>query len=170
MRRAREQTGMGLIELLIAMTVLSVALLALIAAFNSGALTLQRASRISTASALADAQMELYRALAYGAIRLETTAAASADAETAIYRADSARQWPAAMSTGTCTGVPNECNPRRSVTGPDSRSYRIDTYILPFNPAGTRAHKKVTVVVRDGTDLTRVYARVQSIFDAFTGA
>lgn len=160
---------MGLIELMIAMVILSVALLALIAAFNSGALTLQRASRISTATALADQQMELYRAIPYNSIRLDTTSASSADAETTIYRADVARQWSAAMSTGACAGPPNECNARRTVTGPDNRTYRVDTYILPFNPAGTRPHKKVTVVVRDGSNLTRVYSRVQSTFDAWTG-
>ena len=71
--RARKQDGFGLIELLMAMTILNIGLLAIVAAFNSGAVAIRRASRISTASALADSQMELYRALTYTSIALDST-------------------------------------------------------------------------------------------------
>ena len=50
-----------MIELLLAMVILNIGLLAVIAAFNSGIVTLQRASRVTTASVLADQQMERYR-------------------------------------------------------------------------------------------------------------
>src|SRR6266550_3173599 len=71
--RAREEGGFGLIELVIAMFMLNVGILALVAAFNSGAIALRRASHTSTAASLADSQMELYRALTYSQIGLDTT-------------------------------------------------------------------------------------------------
>src|SRR5439155_4248587 len=69
--RLRKQGGFGLIELLLAMTMLNIGLLAVVAAFSSGIVSLNRASRITTAAVLADGQMELYRALTYTSIRLE---------------------------------------------------------------------------------------------------
>ena len=71
--RLRTQEGFGLIELLVSMVMLNVGILAIVAAFNSGAVALRRASQISTAAALGDKQMELYRAIAYNAIVLDTT-------------------------------------------------------------------------------------------------
>jgi Tfp pilus assembly protein PilV len=172
--RLRNEGGFGLIELLIAMVVLNVGLLALVASFNSGIVTLQRASRITTAAVLADQQMEVYRAIAWANIRLETTAAATADTEVTPYRSDVGRQYPAAQVTGTCSPLVVECTPQQTVTGADRRSYRIDTYIVEEipNQGGSnegRPVKKVTVVVRDSAELTKVYARQVSTFDQSTG-
>jgi prepilin-type N-terminal cleavage/methylation domain-containing protein len=58
-----DQDGFGLIELLIAMVILNVGLLAIIASFQAGIISLSRASRVTTAAVLADQQMELYRAI-----------------------------------------------------------------------------------------------------------
>src|SRR5438874_4155107 len=84
--RLRNEKGFGLLELLMAMTMLNIGILALVAAFNSGAVALQRASRVSTAAALADTQMERYRALTYTAIALDST---SVNATDTLYRNDS---------------------------------------------------------------------------------
>jgi type II secretory pathway pseudopilin PulG len=172
--RLRSERGFGLIELLMAMVMLNVGILAIVAAFNSGMFALKRASRISTASALADAQMELYRAITYSAIALDSTALGSVDN---TYKCDSAlgASCPNSTSTevtATCSGspVPNECNPSRTVTGADRKNYRVDTYILMTTPTNGRSLKAVTVVVRDGNSLsTRPYARVTSTFDSSTG-
>src|SRR3954447_19939 len=59
--RLREQEGFGLVELLIAMTVMVIAITAIAAAFSSGLVALSRASRTSTAATLADKQMEAFR-------------------------------------------------------------------------------------------------------------
>lgn len=59
--RIRDERGVGLVELLIALIVLNVGLFATLAAFTSGGLALQRASHVSTASAIADRQMEAFR-------------------------------------------------------------------------------------------------------------
>jgi Tfp pilus assembly protein PilV len=166
--RLRKESGFGMIELLIAMVMLNVGLLALVAAFNSGIITLQRASRVTTASVLADQQMERYREITYSSIRLETAAATSADSDL-TYRNDAARSYPTAQVTGTCVSVPDECNPSRTATGADKRQYRIDTYILQQTPTGGRPVKLVTVVVRDATQLARTYVRQASTFDQSTG-
>ena len=67
--------GFGLVELLIAMVVLQIALLAMIGVFGAGAVALGRASNVNTAATLADQQMELYRAMPYDAIGLDTAGA-----------------------------------------------------------------------------------------------
>src|SRR5215210_5192178 len=70
-RLRTDESGFGLIELVIAMVILSVGVLALASAFTSGSVALRRASRTATATAIADAQLERYRAIRYCAIYLE---------------------------------------------------------------------------------------------------
>jgi len=162
-RTLRRESGFGLIELLMAMTILSVGLLAVVAAFSSGIISLNRASRITTAAVLADGQMELYRALTYTSIRLEPTSIPSS----APYTTDSA--YSGSQVTATCAGPPDECNASRVAPGADRRSYRIDTYIVSTTPTGGRPVKKVTVVVRDSNNLSVTFARQVSTFDQSTG-
>jgi Tfp pilus assembly protein PilE len=172
--RLRSQEGFGLIELLMAMVMLNIGILAIVAAFNSGAVTLNRASRISTAAALADGQMELYRAIPYASIALD----ASTIPATSPYTTDSA--YSATQLTTTCSPISNGCNASRSISGgnsPDRKRYRVDTYIIlsspttsPATPTNGRPVKIVTVVVRDGGALTaRPLARIASTFDQSTG-
>jgi len=168
--RARSESGFGLVELLISMTILNVAILALVAAFQSGAIALNRASKLSTAAAIADIQMERYRGVTYAAIALDSAALTTAQSD-ATYAGDSA--YSAVQVTTTCTGspLPIECEPLRSLTGPDGKPYRIDTYIVLETPADGRALKKVTVIVRDAGDLGgRALARLASTFDESTGS
>jgi type II secretory pathway pseudopilin PulG len=172
--RLRSEQGFGLIELLMAMVMLNIGILAIVAAFNSGIFALNRASRATTASALADQQMELYRALTYPAIALDANTLASADN---TYKCDSALGASCPNSTAgeittTCSGspLPNECLPSRSVVGADRKNYRVDTYITSSTPTGGRALKVVTVVVRDGGNLSaRPLYRAGSTFDQSTG-
>ena len=90
--RLRSEEGFGLIELLMAMVLLNIGILAIVASFNSGAVALTRASHISTASALADQQMEGYRALLYGQIGFDTSRMSALDN---TYKCDSVlAAWP----------------------------------------------------------------------------
>ena len=66
--RIRDERGVGLVELLIALLVLNIGLFATLGAFTSGALALQRASHISTASAISDQEMEKLRDSSYATI------------------------------------------------------------------------------------------------------
>ena len=62
MARLRGQQGFALIEMLVAIVVINIGLLAILLALNSGMVTLRRSAETSTASAVADKQLELYRA------------------------------------------------------------------------------------------------------------
>ena len=70
----RREEGFGLIELLIAMTMLTVALLALFAAYSSSYVALRRATRVSSAAELADSQMERFSLLVGRAAHAEPDA------------------------------------------------------------------------------------------------
>jgi Tfp pilus assembly protein PilV len=174
-QRLRANDGFGLIELLMAMTILNVGILATVAAFNAGIVALRRSGTVSTASVLVDKQMELYRSLTYGSIALD----ASSIPATTPYTSDPA--WASSQVTTTCsTPLPAECNASQTMTGPDHHSYRIDTYIVDDHPATTytppagaphattRALRRVTVVVRDGRNTNTVLAREMSTFDCST--
>lgn len=141
--RAREEQGFGLIELLIALTVLSVGILALFGAFNAGALSLRRASNVSTAAALADKQMEGFRALSFASIGLVAPVPTSGgyvlDPESAS----------AQVVVDSCAGTTGQCTPSQTLPGPDGHGYEIDSYVVSDG-----ALKRVTVTVRDGSNLT----------------
>ncbi len=169
MTRLRSQEGFGLIELVMAMTILNIGLLAIVASFNSGALALRRASKVTTASVLADQQIELYRAIKYDAIRLDPGSLPT----DATYTTDRAYTCSGCtpITTPACTGtpLPNECNASRTVPGADGRDYRLDVFIVNTAPPGGRTMKKVTVVVRDGMDTSRTWVRQSTTFDKSTG-
>lgn len=235
-----------MIELLIAMTVMSIGILAVYAMFQSGMVQIKRASNVATAAALADSEMEKFRAVKYAVIGLDDTDVAAADATykaDAAYKTDtptttlaaaidsavttvtvaSAAGFPASApfrikvdneimvvnsgagttswsvtrgmdattaashssgatvthkqrvhlvkcGTGTCT----DSVPTKTATGADGKSYRRDIYVTwqtAQNQSGTtgRSVKLVTIVVRDQTTQSRVYARVASSFDESTG-
>jgi type II secretory pathway pseudopilin PulG len=77
--RAREEKAFGLIELVIAMVMLNVGILALVATFQSGALAIGRSAYSSNATVVADKTMEVYRALQNKAIYLSAPAGGGAD-------------------------------------------------------------------------------------------
>jgi len=196
LERVQTEDGFGLIELLIAMVILQIALLAIVGAFGAGSAALGHAAKTTTASALADQQMELYRAMPYDAIGLDTAGAPTSG----MYVADTAvcptgqtpvcgnsgpvnntntSTWSCTASSGS-TSVPtyftanniNPCLAHRTVSGatsPDSRTYYVDTYVQYGTlVSGTRPSKQVTVVVRDGVTTNRL-AIVVSTFDCSTG-
>jgi type II secretory pathway pseudopilin PulG len=173
----RSEEGFGLVELLVSMIMLNIGLLAVVAAFNSGALALKSAGEISTASVVGDKQMELYRALKYTEIALDTTAVTAANGDP-HYQCDLANKVDPAGACGggnqqtqqlkTCGTLTPQCDPRQTVTGPDQHSYRVDTYIVSQAPPTGRTVKLVTIVVRRTSDL-RVLARVSSSFDESSG-
>ena len=177
--RAQAEDGFGLIELVMAIVVLNIGILAIVASFNSGAVALQRASHISSASALADQQMEGYRALLYSQIGFDTSQMSGLDN---TYKCDSVlgTSCPNTVTncaTSTCAdgttptltcGSANQCLPSRTATGstsPDGYSYRIDSYILFATQSSGRQLKQITVVVRDGNTPSKTLARLTSTFD-----
>jgi Tfp pilus assembly protein PilV len=177
--RLRSEQGFGLIELLMAMVMLNIGILAIVAAFNTGIVTLNRASRTSTAAALADKIMETFRGTTYGCIYQNSPPA------DATYTGDAAYNSTYGISAGTsCTTTPPAAS--SSQLGADRKNYRVDTFVAWACSAGSpsgagasptcatsgsgRPVKKVTIVVRDSAKLTaRPFVRVASTFDASTG-
>jgi len=154
--RTRGEQGFALVEMLIAIVVINIGLLAILLAMTSGVAALRRSADTSTASAVADKQLERYRALAYASIYLDTTSLGSTDS---TYTSDSA--YSATQVNQTCSPLIAACTPSQTVTGPDGRSYRVDTYIVSVTPSGGSAVKQITIVVRKaGT--TATLARVVS--------
>ena len=76
-----------MLELLMAMVMLNVGILAIVAAFSSGNAALSRANRISTAGALANKQMEVYRGLKYDNIVFTTSEWTAAHRRLHLHRA-----------------------------------------------------------------------------------
>ncbi len=165
----RSESGLGLVELLAAMTMLAVAIAAQLTVFSASFTSLHRASRKGTALTIADKQMETYRTVAYSCIYL---ASATGDS---TYSSDTA--YSASQVTGSSCS-PNASPPTaattasQTVTGADGLSYRIDTYIVNTTPTGGRALKTVTVVVRGITagTLGGTLARESSMFDVGTSS
>jgi type II secretory pathway pseudopilin PulG len=175
-----DESGQGLIEMVISMLILMIAISALIAVMAAGALSLQRASSEGTAVTLADKQIEVYRTIAYSNIELYAADIPTSATDPYVTAHTSDANIP--PSTGEVTGVthcvapiPVECEPVQSVTGPDHHSYRVDTYITSTTPsAGAttgRAVKQVTVLVRDAAKTALpIIARNVSTFDASSNA
>ncbi len=180
-RRAAAAAGFGLVELLIAMTILTVGIGALLAVFVSSAVSLQRAGQRGTALTLADTQMEAYRRVSFTGVRIDGTQIPASGTYVTANAADAtippATGQALAGQNGddACPGGssdPPACLPVQTVTGPDGRQYRIDTYVDYVNndstlsirtPASGLSLKRVTVVVRDATTGT-ILAREQSAF------
>jgi hypothetical protein len=182
----REEAGFGLTELVIALVVLSVSLMTLVASFGSAAIATKRAGSISTAGVIADSQMERFRSMTYDWIGLDTAIATDG-----TYTSDvacvgvgcsnvvpTATGGAAACRNGSPIGdvfavFPLNCVPTQTITGPDGRAYRLDTYVrmLQTVPVGTgtpRSTKLVVVVVRDTAAGSHVLAREESDFDYCT--
>ena len=154
--RPRGEQGFALVEMLIAIVVINVGLLAILLALTSGVTALRHAAETATASAVADKQLERYRAVTFASIFLDTTSLSAADS---TYQADSA--YSASQVAQTCSPLTAVCTPSQTVTGPDGHSYRVDTYIVLATPAGGTSVKQVTVVVRKA-GATATLARVVS--------
>jgi type II secretory pathway pseudopilin PulG len=192
--RLKEESGFGLIELLIAMMILQIGLLAIIGVYSSGAVAMGQASKLGTASVLADRQMEQYRGLTYGAIGLLTSGSTDSiytgdlACKSGTYVCGNSQAWNGATQNSCASspaspaslspGGPNPCSMKQTVVGADGRNYRLDTYVTTYTAptpanggAAPRASKLVTVVVRDPSSPAnnRTLARESASFDCSTG-
>ena len=152
--RLRGERGFGLIELLLAMMILSVALFALIGTFTAGYHLLSRASTKGAASVVADSAMEKYRGMVYDDITC-----------------------PLAPPPITCSSS------TASRVGPDGRTYTVSTVVSTatatntdygacnaggsWTPPCPRQVKVIEVTVADANG--RRWASQRSTFDPLTG-
>jgi Tfp pilus assembly protein PilV len=154
----RQEEGIGLVELVIAMTMLVIGIFAVASLFASAMVVSRRASETMTALTLAESKLETFRSMRYGQIGIDPSAFAAADS---TYIADSAYSSAHNVDVSGSSFAPTEI-----VTGADHRSYRVDTYIVWQAVTATRSLKQVTVVVQSGSGAARPLARVASRIDA----
>jgi prepilin-type N-terminal cleavage/methylation domain-containing protein len=140
----RAEEGMTLIELLIAMTVMSIGIAALVAGFSSGIVSINRARTTSTAGTLADQQMELYRQASFASLPTtlqSPTTPTGPDGQIYWMQVDGA--WTCAVGTysaGSCSGTP-----------------------------ASRPIKVLTITVRDGSAGAKLLFTENATFDSSTG-
>ena len=172
LRARKSEEGFGLIELLMSMTMLNVGILALIAAFQSGAFALQRASKLSTAAAIADIQLERYRGYKYCGILFAAADVGSLDTTYTQDRPPTRAAAHARANDPKCMGVDGS---RGLEAEPDDhraglKRYRVDVYIAADSVTAARPHQ-----ARDRRDPGRQHPdeglrAVASTFDEATGS
>ena len=143
LNRSASESGQGLIELLIAMTVLVVGIGATLTLFADSLLSLQHAGKEGTAVTLADRQMETYRSMPYNCI-------------SSVFSAPS--------GCITYSGFPNPYLASQTTTSsesPDHRLYDVTTTITAV--AGSTYQVKVTVTEHGAS---QVLAREASNFSS----
>ena len=128
--KLREEKGLGLIELLISLLVLNLGIFATMSAFTSGAVAIRNASRVSTASALADKNVEAFRDMSYSSIITGTTTANQTGADGLTYSVTTAITSGSQLTTGTYQGSSavkvvtiTITNSGRTVYGPASTTF-----------------------------------------------
>jgi type II secretory pathway pseudopilin PulG len=145
-RLAANEEGLGLVELLIAMFVMAVGIAALVAGFSSGILSVNRARVTSTAGALADKQMELYRQAAFTSLPVGLQTATNPPSP------DGHTYWMQVNGAWTCVLGTYSAGPPATCSG---------------TPA-SRPVKLVTITVRDGSASARLLFTENATFDSST--
>jgi Tfp pilus assembly protein PilV len=104
--KLRDESGIGLVELLISLLVLNLGIFATMGAFTSGAVAIRHASRISTAAALADKKIEAFRDMSYSnaSFAVGTTTANQTGADGQPYSVTTAITSGSQLATGTYQG------------------------------------------------------------------
>jgi Tfp pilus assembly protein PilE len=183
--RLRDERGMGLIELVAAMVVITIALLALMASYDQAFFSLHSAARKTAAASLAETQLELYSAIyvpqktattttltsttvtttqasTFGSIGLSSSLVTTAKASDPFYSTDEASLVPAGtteVTNASCTTTAAQCEPvQTSVTGSDGKSYRVETFIRDISQSLTCQGQTTTcgsVQERDVTVIVR---------------
>ncbi len=158
-----------MIELMAAVMIISIALLALMGAYDQSFFSLHSSAKTSAASQLGENQLELYASLPYASIGLDATTLATVKSTDPNYSTDETA-LPVAGTDVTISGCGTsaQCSPVQTLTGSDGHSYKVETFVrLLSNPSATGwSEKVVTVIVRNlsATGSPKVF-RVQTAFD-----
>ena len=168
--RTHNENGFLMIELVAAMLILTVALLALIGAYSLGYFAIGKAGQTSSAGLLANNQLELYSTLPYASIGLDATTLTAVRSSDPTYTSDENALPGGATGDKTITGCGSsaQCLPVQTIVGPDHKNYKVETYIRDIaNPnISTRLERVVTVVVRNlSVTGTPIVLKMQTAFD-----
>jgi Tfp pilus assembly protein PilV len=171
--RLRENDGFLLIEVLVAALVLSIAILALMAIYSAAFLSLHNAAKKTAAATLAQNQLELYSALQYANIGLDSASLTTARANATYLADDNALTVPTGATASdvalatACTST--QCLPIQSLTGNDRRGYTVETFVRDITGAAYtgRSERVVTIIVRDPSSTgAPIVAQMSSAYDA----
>lgn len=159
-----------LVELLTASVVLSLALLALMAVYDASFISLHKAAQKTAAATLAQNQLELFSALSYASIGLDSTSLTAALANS-TYASDESGLTPSGGTNVTlassCSST--QCLPIQTMAGNDHHSYTVETFIRDVSNLGYtgRTERLVSVIVRDpSTTGSPVVAQSTAAYDA----
>jgi type II secretory pathway pseudopilin PulG len=115
--RASQEDGFGMVELIFAVVVLNLGILALMGAFNAGVFSLRRSAATSNGTAVADKVMEVYRDTRNCGIYL--TGSTGNDV------------------SGLPNGIPNSTSSFYTAYHADAAAYSSGTYFSNASPATT---------------------------------
>jgi prepilin-type N-terminal cleavage/methylation domain-containing protein len=144
----RSEEGFGLVELLIAMTILAIGIGATLAVFSSSIISLRHASRAGTALTLAERQLEAYRAMPYVCVPRGGSIARP--------------PAPACSAAPAYSGFPDPYASTQSVSGaeaPDHLSYTVTTAV-----SSSTTNPQITVTVAQSSAPSTALATESSYF------
>src|SRR5262249_33485276 len=146
-RASSEEDGFGIVEIIMAMSVISIAVLALVAVFAASAVSFQLSAKRGTATTLAEAQMEIYRTVSFTGIRINGTLIPTPTRNPYVrgHPAEATTPPPPGRAPAGQTGdaacpstpPPAACLPVQTLTGADGRSYTVDSYVDYVNNDST---------------------------------
>lgn len=178
--RLRAEHGQGMIEMIMAVVLITVALLALMASYDGAFMSLHKSARTNAAAQLADTQIELYNSLyalsttdPTAQIGLSSSLLTTAKASDAFYSTDESSLSPTGtdFTNSSCTTTTAQCKPVQTVTGTDGKSYRMETFTRNVTQtltctatttvpcSASTSQRVVTVIIRDpnSSGTPRVY-------------
>jgi type II secretory pathway pseudopilin PulG len=173
-RLARDESGIGLIELMIALTLIAIGVGAALSVFASSIVSLQHGAREGTALTLADRQVEAYRSMSFACLPTSLTSGVVVPVGpdpgcATVFDTPDPRDPP------TCRTVPATCNPHpfpnpyaatqtvSKTVSPDHRSYTVITDVTANSPYCGNTATQVIVSVNQVGNST-VLARESSCF------
>jgi Tfp pilus assembly protein PilV len=127
--RPGSEAGQGLVELLIAMTVLAVAIGSTLSIFAGSLISMQHAGKEGTALTLADRQMETYRSMPFDCI---------------------SATFSAPSGCITYAGFPNPYLASQTTTSAESPDHRLYDVTTSVTAAGGGAYQIKVTVTQDG--------------------
>jgi Tfp pilus assembly protein PilV len=150
----RSEGGFLTIELMAAIVIISIAVLALMAAYDQSFFSLHSSAKTSAAGQLAENQLELYASLPYASVGLDSATLATTKSTDSTYSTDESGLTGTGsdVTISNCGSTP-QCSPVQNLTGSDGKSYKLETFIrLVANPSVTTwSEKVVTVIVRNNS-------------------